>query len=394
MKIAFIGQKGIPTIAGGVEKHVEQLSVKLAVMGHKVFVYVRNNYTDKNLKEYKGVHLIHLPSVSSKNLDAITHTFLATVHALFQGYDVIHYQAIGPSSLSFLVKIFNPKTALVATFHCQDYFHQKWSWLAKKYLHFGEYMTCKVPDRTIAVGKNLTEYAEKKYEKKIYYIPNGADVTINQNTQVLSRWGIRDKGYILFAGRLIRHKGAHYLIEAFKNLENTSKLPNNFKLVIVGDGFHTDEYVKYLHSISKDRENIIFTKNQTGSALEQLFSHAYLFVQPSESEGLSIALLEAMGYGRAVLVSDIPENVEVIGEIGHTFKSRNVADLENKLSYLLNNPEKVAAAGKYSQDWIAKNYSWDSIAKKTAQLYRELIEKKNPKKNLCLSEAKNLISGK
>ncbi len=113
MKIAFIGQKGIPAIMGGVEKHVEELAVRLAALGHEVFVYVRHNYTYKNLQEFKGVKLIHLPSISTKHLDAISHTFLATLHALFCSYDIVHYQAIGPSFLSWIIKLFKRKTLLL-----------------------------------------------------------------------------------------------------------------------------------------------------------------------------------------------------------------------------------------------------------------------------------------
>src|SRR4030042_6607900 len=105
MKIAFIGQKGIPASLGGVEKHVEEIATRMAKSDHEVFVYARHNYTDKNFKEYKGVKLIHLPNIPTKHLDAISHTFLATLHALFQKYDIIHYQAIGPTSLSWIVKL-------------------------------------------------------------------------------------------------------------------------------------------------------------------------------------------------------------------------------------------------------------------------------------------------
>lgn len=379
MKIAFIGQKGIPAVSGGVEKHAEKLAVKLAGLGHKVFVYVRNNYTDKKLKEFKGVKLIHLPSIPTKNLDAISHTFLTTVHALFQNYDAIHYQAIGPASLSWIIKLFKKKTALIATFHCQDYYHQKWGMFARAYLRFGEFVTCKIPDKTIVVSKALRNYALEKYGLDSIFIPNGAEVKRNPQTDSLAGWGLKEKKYILSVSRLIKHKGVHYLIEAFKQLEDTNKLPNNFKLVITGDGYHTDDYVKYLKTISEKRNNIIFTGNQTGKTLEQLFSHAYLFVQPSESEGLSIALLEAMGYGIFPLVSDIKENMEVVGKSGFSFQSKNVQDLKDKLAYLLNQPNEVQRIGKAVKEKVEKEYSWDSIAQKTVQVYEGVINKRNIK---------------
>ncbi|HBO16511.1 MAG: Glycosyl transferase group 1 [Candidatus Moranbacteria bacterium GW2011_GWE2_35_2-] len=376
MKIAFIGQKGIPAKFGGVETHAQELAVRLAGFGNEVVVYVRNNYTDKNIQKYKGVKLVHLPSIATKNLDAITHTFLAIVHALFCRYDVVHFHAIGPSSLAWIVKIFSPKTILVATFHCQDYLHQKWSFFARSYLRFGEKMANIIPDRTIVVSKLLGEYAEKKYHNNPMFIPNGATIGNNKESLKLSAWNIRKKKYILSMGRLVKHKGVHYLIEAFKQLEDTNRLPNNFKLVIVGAGSFTDDYVKYLKTISQERDSIIFTGNQTGGALSQLLSNAYLFVQPSESEGLSIALLEAMGHSVAPLVSDIPENIEAIGEDGFSFSNKNVDSLRDKLAYLLNKPDEVENMGKKSQQRIAKEFSWQSIAQKTDRLYRDIAMKK------------------
>jgi glycosyltransferase involved in cell wall biosynthesis len=380
MRIAFIGQKGIPAKFGGVERYIEELAVKMAENGHEVFVYARHNYTDRNLKIYRGVKLIHLPSIGTKNLDAISHTFLATIHSLFQKFGVIHYVSIGPTSLSWIVKLFKRKTVLVSTFQCQDYYHQKWGILARLYLRLGEHITCRVPNKTITVSRILKKYAEKRYQKPFEYIPNGAELKFNPKTDKLADWNLKDKRYILSVSRLIKHKGIHYLIEAFRKLEDTNKLPNNFKLVIAGDGFHTQDYVKYLKTLADKRDNIIFTGNQTDEALEQLYSHAYLFVQPSESEGLSLSLLEAMGYGLAPLVSDIPENLEVINGYGCSFKSKDIADLETKLAYLMNRPEEVEEMGRNAKQEIERNYSWSSIAEKTLGVYRSIMALKSLKK--------------
>lgn len=377
MKIAFIGQKGIPAFSGGVEKHVEVMAAKMAEFGHEVFAYARNNYTDPKLKNYKGVRIIHLPSISSKHLDAISHTFLATIHALFQDYDVIHYQAIGPSSLSWIIKLFRPKIALVSTFHCQDYYHQKWNWLAKMYLKLSEKIACQIPDRTIAVSNILAKLVKEKYGREAEIIPNGAAVRYSSEKEVLEKFGLKEKRYILSVGRLIKHKGVHYLIEAFKQLEDTTRVPNNFKLVIVGEGFHTDDYVKYLKFLSRNRPNIIFTGALYGRELDQIFSHAFIFIQPSESEGMSIALLESMGHGTPALVSDIPENREVVDNCGFYFRPGDIADIKSKLAYFINQPDLTSDIGCQGKDRILKYYGWDASVKKTLKVYEQLIQKKS-----------------
>jgi glycosyltransferase involved in cell wall biosynthesis len=380
MRIAFIGQKGIPAKFGGVERHVEEIAKRMAKQGHKVFVYVRNNYTPKEIREYEGIKLIHLPSFGTKHLDAISHTFFASIHAIFCKYDVVHFHAIGPSSLAWIVRFFKRKTLIVSTFHCQDYFHQKWGLFARLYLRLGEYVTCNVPHRTIVVTKTLQEYARQAYGTETIVVPNGAAVNPTKGSESLAKWNLRNKRYVLNQGRLIKHKGIHYLIEAFKQLEDSSSIPNNFKLVIVGDGFHTDDYVEYLRTISKGRENIIFTGGQTGKVMEELFSNAYMFVQPSESEGLSLSLLEAMGYGLPVLASDIKENAEPLGETGFTFHNKDVQDLREKMAYVINRPNEAQEAGKRAKQRIENEYNWDSIAARTLLVYKQAIIDKKGKK--------------
>lgn len=374
MKIAFIGQKGIPSLSGGVEKHVEKLAVNLAALGHDVTVYTRPSYTDKSLKEFQGVKLISLPSIKTKHLDAISHTFVATMHALFQNYDVLHYHSIGPSVLSVIPRILRPGMCTVATFHSRDYFHQKWNFFARAFLHLAEKVICTIPEKTIVISETLKAYAEKKYNRSFAFVPNGAEVAHEADTEILNQWGIRPNRYILSVSRLIAHKGIHYLIKAFNELEDTNKIPNNFKLVIVGSPSHTEEYETFLKLLARGRSTVIFTGEQTGKALEELFSHAFLFVQPSEDEGLSLALLEAMGHGLMPIVSDIPANREAIANTGVFFPSKDVDSLKKELAYFINRPDEVVALGKMAQERVQDNYSWGAIAQKTLEVYEDAIQ--------------------
>jgi len=373
MKIAFIGQKGMPSLSGGVEKHVEKLAVNLAALGHDVTVYTRPSYTDKSLKEFQGVKLVSLPSIKTKHLDAISHTFVATMHALFQNYDVLHYHSIGPSVLAIIPRVFRPGMCVVATFHSRDYFHQKWNFFARTFLHFAEKMICTIPEKTIVISETLKAYAEEKYNRSFAFVPNGAEVAHEADTEILNQWGIRPNRYILSVSRLIAHKGIHYLIKAFNELEDTNKIPNNFKLVIVGSPSHTEEYETFLKLLARGRSNIIFTGEQTGKALEELFSHAFLFVQPSEDEGLSLALLEAMGHGLMPIVSDIPANREAIANTGVFFPSKDVDSLKKELAYFINRPDEVATFGKMAEERVQENYSWGAIARKTLEVYEDAI---------------------
>lgn len=367
MKIYFIGQKGIPTKFGGVERHVEELSTRLVKAGHEVYVYVRPNYTDPKLTKYKGVNLICLSGVATKHLDAISHTFRACLDVIKRDADVIHFHSIGPSSLLWLVKLLKPGVPVVATFHTRCYFHQKWGWFARAYLRFGEMIACVVADATIAVSKSLANYAKKTYGREAIYIPNGVGMAEFMAPNEIKQWGLIKGNYILSVSRLIGHKGIHYLIEAYNQLKADKKL------VIVGDGVFTDDYVKELKLLAEGNKNVIFTGSQSGDVLKELFSNAYLFVQPSESEGLSIALLEAMSYGKATLVSDIPENIEAIEDAGLAFKNKDADDLSEKLQYSLENELIVRANGSLGRERVKEHYNWEAITAEIIKVYNQAV---------------------
>lgn len=371
MKIAMIGQKGIPVKFGGVERHVEELSLRLAEMNNDVFVYTRSHYTDKNLKKYQGVNLISVPSIYTKNLDAISHTFFSTIHALFQDYDVIHYHGVGPALLAFIPRIFKPSTRVVVTFHCIDRHHQKWGKFARLMLWLGERAACKFAHKVITVSQNLRDYCYESYNAQTEYIPNGVPQAISEKPSIITnKYGLLGNDYLLVVARLIPHKGIHHLIAAYK------KLATNKKLVIVGDGYFTDDYVKVLKQMAVNNKQIIFTGFQSGRELAELYSNAYAYVQPSESEGLPISILEAASYGKCVLASDIPANLEIVRECGLHFQNRNVNDLANKLFYLIANAVEVEKTGKYARKFVLQNYNWEDITEKINNLYLDLTSDK------------------
>lgn len=377
MKIAFIGQKGIPAKSGGVETHVEHLAARLAALGHEVTVYSRPHYADPAVTRYQGVRIVSLPSIPTKHLDAITHTVIATMHALFGRYDIIHYQSIGPSALSFIPRMLLRKTEVVATFHSRDYFHGKWGAFAKACLRFAERLTCSFPNRTIAVSRGMAEYARKRYGREVVYIPNGAEAVPAKSSDMLSAFGLKERRYVLAVSRLVAHKGIHHLIRAFLDLEDTGRLPNNFKLAIVGTHAETPGYERHLHKMSEGRESVLFLGEQSGEALAELFTNAAVFVQPSEDEGLSIALLEAMSYGLPIIASHIPGNEEALGDAGEYFDAKDVESLKAELAKLLNRPAAMAEYGRLAHKRAEDHYGWEAIARQTAELYEETVRLRN-----------------
>ncbi|MBI4133485.1 glycosyltransferase family 4 protein [Candidatus Uhrbacteria bacterium] len=367
MRIAMLGLRGIPVgnYGGGVERHVEELAERLARRKHVVFVYVRTHTRTPRLpRTWRGVHLISLPTIRRKNLETIVHTFIATLHVLFMPVDIVHYHGVGPATLAWIPRLFKPWARVIVTFHSIDRFHKKWGRFARAYLGFGEWAAMHFSHQTIVVSHTLQVYVHRRFKRPGIFIPNGVEARAARTRDELAQFNLRSRLYVLTVARLIKHKGIHYLIQAFRGLRTDKKL------VIVGAPSFTDDYAEYLARLAADDPRIIFTGFQTGRALAELFSHAYLYVHPSEAEGLSVTILEAMAYGTAVLISNIPENLETIDHSGFSFENRNIQDLRKKLVQLLGNPEQVCDRARRGQLWVRRKFNWDMIVKETERVYQ------------------------
>lgn len=376
MRIAMIGQKGIPATYGGVERHVEELAVRLVERGHAVTVYTRPHYGGDRRSGprsrlpratyYRGVRLVQLPSIATKHLDAISHAAICTAHAITDRADIVHYHAVGPALLCWLPRLFGKRT--VATIHGQDSLRPKWGGFASAMLRIGEWMAVNAADATICVSEKLTTKLSEKYAQRIDFVPNGVAIDDESDDSVLEELGVEPGDYILFAGRLVPEKGCHYLVDAWE--QAGSPMP----LVMAGDSSFSPDYIKSLKA-APACARVAFPGYVYGGRLASLFRNAALFVLPSDLEGLPIVLLEALGYGVPVLASDIPPNVEVLGELGHLFTAGDTDSLREQLLHCLDSLEELRADAAQAQDLIAKGYNWDIVSRQTVAVYRRALER-------------------
>lgn len=74
--------------------------------------YCRSYFTP-DITEHNGIRIVRLPTIRTKHLDALVHTFLSTVHACFGRCDLVHYQTLGPALFSFLPRLLREKTVVM-----------------------------------------------------------------------------------------------------------------------------------------------------------------------------------------------------------------------------------------------------------------------------------------
>ena len=377
MKIAMLGHKRIPSREGGVEIVVEELARRMVEKGHDVTVYNRKGHhvSDKKRKDthpkkydYDGIHMITIPTMEKKSLNAIVYAFIATWHAVFRNYDVIHYHAEGSCAMLPVAKLFRKRT--VATIHGLDWQRAKWGGFATKFLRFGEKMAAKYADEVIVLSRGVQQYFMETYGRGTKYVPNGITKPEIRPVRIIAdKYDLKENDYILFLARLVPEKGVHYLIEAF------SKLDTDKKLVIAGGSSHSDDYMKQIEEMDS---RIIMTGFVEGQELEELYSNCLLYVLPSDIEGMPISLLEAMSYGRKCLVSNIAENLEVVEDMAVSFRKSDVVDLQEKLRLILEEIQHPEVAGETGinryhnvdiQNFVLTRYDWNAIVERTLQLY-------------------------
>lgn len=369
----MIGCKGIPAataFGGGVEIHVEEIATRLAVRGHDVSVYVRPQAYSERFFVWKNVHLIRVPTIRGKHVETIIHTLLATIHALFQPFDILHYHGVGPSTLAWIPRIFKPRTRVIVTFHSQDRFHEKWGSLARAYLKFGEWAAVIFPHVTIAVSRTIQNFCQHAFGVAVVYIPSGANIPqMHPGKAALAQFRLKPHQYFFTLSRLVPHKAIEDVIKAFAGVET------NIKLLIIGSAAPSEKkYELFLKKIAASDPRVCFAGQQTGRALNQLIANGYAMVNASRSEGLSISILEALAHGTCVVVSDIPENLELVGDADISFPAGDVRALRQIMQQLLADPKRVARRGVKGREMVKRLYVWDMVVSQTEDVYAQALK--------------------
>ncbi len=374
LKIAMFGHKHFPSREGGVEIVVGELSTRMAALGHDVVCYNRSGHyvgeaTENSLTngEFKGVKVRSVFTVDAKGLAAASSSFFAALKCIFSHVDVVHIHAEGPALMCPLLKLFRKK--VIVTVHGLDWQSKKWnSGLGSKYIRLGEKAAVKYADEIIVLSKSTQEYFKQTYNRETVHISNGVEKPEICEVQLITEnFALQKDNYILFLGRLVPGKGLKHLITAFKNIK-TSK-----KLVIAGGASDTVDYANEIRNLAKDDDRIIFTGFVEGRMMAELYSNAYIYTLPSSLEGMPLSLLEAMSYGNACLVSDIPQCTEVVEDKGETVHIESSDDLQIALQKLCDNPQIVDEYKSQAADFICSKYSWDDVVEKTLRLYKSVI---------------------
>ena len=373
MNIALLGTRGIPASYSGFETCVEQLGQRLVQRGHQVSAYCRSHHIAYQGTDYKGMRLVKLPTIANKYLDTIVHSFISSLHALTQRYDVALYFIAGNSPVTWIPRIVGTKTIL--NVDGLDWKREKWPGFAKKYIQLAEYLATRLPNTYITDSHVVQGYYRDRFGDEPSYIPYGSEVEIVPPGETLARFGLEPHKYVLFVGRLVPENCAHHLVGAFQGLDA------DFKCVIVGDAPYAEEYIASLRTSAQRDSRIVVTGYVFGKGYYELGSNAYIFVETSGVGGTHPALVEAMAFGNCVIAHDTLENLETIGDASFSYDGKLGADsLRKVLRRLLAEPELVCEYRQRACQRAQSHYSWEAVTDAYERLFYQLCGKPIPER--------------
>jgi exopolysaccharide biosynthesis WecB/TagA/CpsF family protein len=350
MRIAILGTRGVPANYGGFETFAEQLGRRLVQRGHEVTVYGRDLFVPRKMHSYLGMRIVRLPAPQSKYFETVIHTLFAAFHVLTQHYDIVYVCNSANVPAVILLRAFGQRVVL--NVDGLEWKRRKWSGIGRAYYRACAWTAARLPVHVVTDALVIQHYYQTAYGRHTTFFAYGTELDPVADDGTLARDGLEAGQYVLYVSRLEPENNAHVVIKAFESVK--TDLP----LAVVGDAPYASDYIASLRATDDPR--VRFLGAVYGSGYQILRSHAAAYVQATEVGGTHPALVEAMGFGNAILANDVPEHRETLGDAGlyyHGYK-----ELASKLQAVLDDKALSDALRRQAHERARKLYSWDAIS--------------------------------
>jgi glycosyltransferase involved in cell wall biosynthesis len=367
MRIAFLIAKDLLDGGGGIEKVTREVGRRLAAKGHSVVAY--STAASRRLPAaWEGIELRWLPRMKPYWAEKLAGSIYGAALAGFHGPrpDLFHLHSVAAGSTALFLRLSG--VPCVLQMHGVEWQRSRWGNVAKATLRALEKLSFANAAAVTAVSRRQCDFYRRRFGVPVAFIPTGTSICDPVPPVHLSQLDLKPEKYFLTAVRLVREKGLHYLIPAFH------RSAGDWTLVIAGAPGGDEGYVKLLRDLAGGSGRIRFLGHVQEPLLGELYSNAGAYVQASEIEGMSTSLLDAMSYGRCCIVSDIPENLDVLGSAGIAFRSADIENLAHRLASVTQSGEMSRLLGSMARKRVLAHFSWDSIAEELISLYSETIQ--------------------
>jgi glycosyltransferase involved in cell wall biosynthesis len=364
MVISIIGSRGYPYVYSGYETFVKELSERLVKKGYRVRVYCHKNLFTEKPKQVNGIELVYIPTIETKSLSQLIHSFLSMWHACTTGSDIILAVNAANGPWGLISKICRKPTLI--NVDGIEWLRPKWKGLGAKYFKFAAWLSTKLYDRIITDAEAMRQVYLDLFQKDSTVIAYGASLRYSQDPSLINRFNLAPQEYYLIVGRLIPDNNSHLLLEGF--LQSNS----NKKLVIVGDVPYQDDYAQSMKAKASDRVIFLGYINNPNE-LAELYHHCFAYLHGHAFGGTNPTLLKAMAYGCAILAIDTPFSREMLqnGIFGLLFQQtpQAVAQLMQRAEQ---NDALINELRLHAREGIGLRYQWDNVTEAYISVFKVL----------------------
>jgi len=369
VRIALFGTRGIPHTYSGTETFFGELAPRLAARGHEVIVYCRSGLFREKPDSYRGVRLIYLPSIETKNLGTFTHTLACVGDVLFRGVDVMLVANVANALLCAVPRLAGNKVAL--NVDGVEWERSKWGPIGRRYFHWNARLAGKIcSDGIITDAVEMQRIYLEQFGTRSVCIAYGANIETSTNPEAVRQYGLEPFGYYLIASRLVPENSADLIVRAFERFRSDRIL------AIAGDANYRSSFVDALRR-TQDRRVRFLGHVSDSEHVKELHCNCYGYIHGHSVGGTNPALLKALGYGNLVLALDTPFNRQVMERHGILFKN-DADDLASKLQFVDDQPQVAERYRRQATQRILEEYTWDHITDQYEDYFYRLVAGEKP----------------
>ncbi len=371
MKVAIVGSRGYPSNYGGFESFVKQLSERLVSKNIQVTVYCHRALFEDRPRKRQGVDLVYLPAIETKILSQLTHSFLSIVHASFSKAEIILVLNSANGPFGWIPKLFGKRT--VINVDGMEWLRPKWKGIGARYFYFAARLATRFYDEVVSDAEEMRKVYLDHFGKDSTVIAYGApNIDLSNPSNQIKERKLQKGEYYLIVGRLIPDNNAKLIAEGFM------KSRSRRKLVIVGGVPYKDEYVDSLKLLSNSDERLIITGHiDDRGEIAQLFQNAYMYVHGHEFGGTNPTMIEALGYGCAILALDTRFNKEMLQDRKYgAYFEKDIDNIRSQFDHWDTEDSTVDRMRKNAALGVTEKYKWDHVCDQYIELFSQLARSK------------------
>jgi glycosyltransferase involved in cell wall biosynthesis len=370
LRLAIFGGRGIPSTYSGTETFFIELAPRLVERGHDVIVYCRKALFKQRPPLYKGVRLIYLPSIETKNLGTFTHTLACMVDVLGRRVDAMLVTNVANAFHCVIPRIFRKNCAL--NVDGLEWKRGKWGRAGKSYFYWNARLAGKIlPKGIITDAFAMRKLYLDEFKTPSACIAYGGNIERSSNPEIVRQYGLEPGNYYLVASRLVPENNAALIVEGFKKAQ-TRRL-----LAIAGDANYRSGFIDDLKNNAGDRIRFLGHVDSI-EHIRELHCNSYAYIHGHMMGGTNPALLKALGFGNCILAHENPFNAEVLDGYGLLF--RDADDLAEKIHRIEREPEFAEDYRLRAPDRIGAAYNWERIVDQYEEFFYQLTAGEDPTK--------------